>query len=139
MPSPRTATTRTGNSTAKPISRNARAHDLSGLPPTYVATAELDPVRDDGIGYAMRLSEAGVSVELRQWAGTFHGSQTILTADVSQRRIAEITAVSRRAMAAQRGGGTGLGADSGASRAGGAGGSRGRPADAEPRRRRLRA
>ena len=73
--------------------------DLSGLPPAYVATAEFDPLRDEGIAYALRLLQAGVPVELHQWAGTFHGSQAILSAEVSQRQIAELTGVLRRAVA----------------------------------------
>jgi acetyl esterase/lipase len=73
--------------------------DLSGLPPAYIATAEFDPLRDEGIAYALRLLQAGVPVELHQWAGTFHGSQAVLSADVSQRQIGELTGVLRRAVA----------------------------------------
>ncbi len=68
-----------------------------GLPPAYIATAELCPNRDEDIEYALRLLQAGVSVELHQWAGTFHGSQAILSAEVSQRQIAELGAALRRA------------------------------------------
>jgi acetyl esterase/lipase len=51
----------------------ARAESLAGLPPTYLMTAELDPLRDEGIEYATRLLHAGVSVELHQFGGAFHG------------------------------------------------------------------
>ncbi|MEV4528380.1 alpha/beta hydrolase fold domain-containing protein [Streptosporangium sp. NPDC049304] len=77
----------------------ARATDLSGLPPAYIATAEFCPNRDEEIGYALRLLEAGVSVELHQWPGTFHGSQAILSAEISQRQLAELAAALRRALA----------------------------------------
>ncbi|MFF9351286.1 alpha/beta hydrolase [Streptomyces sp. NPDC014734] len=77
----------------------ARATDLSGLPPAYIATAEFDPNRDEGIDYALRLLRAGVSVELHQWPGTFHGSQAILSAEVSQRQITALGATLRRALA----------------------------------------
>jgi acetyl esterase/lipase len=77
----------------------ARATDLAGLPPAYIATAELCPNRDEDIAYALRLLEAGVSVELHQWPGTFHGSQAILSAEISQRQNAELGAVLRRALA----------------------------------------
>lgn len=87
-----------GPSQATPFAAPMRAEDLSGLPPAYIASAELCPNRDEDIAYAVRLLQAGVSVELKQWAGTFHGSQAILSADVSQRQIAEIGAVLRRAL-----------------------------------------
>ncbi len=88
-----------GSAPATAYAAPARATDLSGLPPAHVATAELDPHRDEGIDYARRLLEAGVSVELHQWAGTFHGSQAVLTADISRRQIAELAASLRRALA----------------------------------------
>ncbi|MEU7855903.1 alpha/beta hydrolase [Nonomuraea sp. NPDC049141] len=88
-----------GSAPASQYAAPARADDLSGLPPAYIATAELDPLRDEGIGYAMRLLEAGVSVELHQWSGTFHGSQAIPSAEVSQRQLAELSGALRRALA----------------------------------------
>ena len=88
-----------GPGPASPYAAPARAADLSGLPPAYIATAEVDPLRDEGIDYALRLLQAGVSVELHQWPGTFHGSHAILSAEVSQRQIAELTAALRRALA----------------------------------------
>ncbi|WP_189552307.1 alpha/beta hydrolase [Streptomyces lavendofoliae] len=88
-----------GSAPATPYAAAARATDLSGLPPAYIATAELCPNRDEGITYALRLLRAGVPVELHQWPGTFHGSQAILSAEVSQRQIAELGAVLRRALA----------------------------------------
>jgi len=76
----------------------ARAADLSGLPPAYVSTAEQDPLRDEGITYALRLLQAGVSVELHQFPGTFHGSALVTTASVSRRSQAEAAQVLRRAL-----------------------------------------
>ncbi|RSS81934.1 alpha/beta hydrolase [Streptomyces sp. WAC06614] len=89
-----------GGTPATPYAAPARATDLSGLPPAYVATAEFCPNRDEGIAYAVGMLQAGVPVELHQWAGTFHGSQAILSADVSRRQIAELAAVLRRALTA---------------------------------------
>ncbi|PWI41308.1 alpha/beta hydrolase [Streptomyces sp. ICBB 8177] len=87
-----------GGEPGTPYAAPARAADLSGLPPAYVATAEFDPLRDEGIGYALRLLQAGVSVELHQWAGTFHGSQAIVSVEMSQRQINELAAALRRAV-----------------------------------------
>jgi acetyl esterase/lipase len=88
-----------GSAPASAYAAPARADDLSGLPPAYIASAEFDPLRDEGIGYALRLLQAGVAVELHQWPGTFHGSQAIVSAEVSQRQIGELGAALRRALA----------------------------------------
>jgi acetyl esterase/lipase len=76
----------------------ARATDLSGLPPAYVSTAENDPLRDEGVDYALRMLQAGVSVELHQFPGTFHGSALVTTASVSRRAQGEAAHVMRRAL-----------------------------------------
>jgi acetyl esterase/lipase len=48
-------------------------NNLSGLPLTYIATAELDVLRDDGILYSNRLEDAGVDVYLKNYQRAFHG------------------------------------------------------------------
>lgn len=88
-----------GSRTATAYAAPARADDLSGLPPAYITTAELCPNRDEALGYGLRMLQAGVPVELHQWAGTFHGSYAILSAEVSRLQIAEVGAVLRRALA----------------------------------------
>ncbi|MFF7702598.1 alpha/beta hydrolase [Streptomyces lydicus] len=50
----------------------ARATDLTGLPPAYVLTCGLDPLRDEGLDYARRLVEADVPVELKDVPGAWH-------------------------------------------------------------------
>jgi acetyl esterase len=88
-----------GGAPASPYAAPARASDLSGLPPAYITTAEFDPNRDEAIIYAQRLMEAGVPVELHQWRGTFHGSQAVLSAQISQRQIAELGTVLHHTLA----------------------------------------
>ena len=63
-----------------------------------MSTAENDPLRDEGIAYALGLLRAGVSVELHQFPGTFHGSALVMTADVSRRAQQESASVLRRAL-----------------------------------------
>jgi acetyl esterase len=80
-----------------PHAAPARATDLSGLPPAYVLTSEFDPLRDEGIAYALRMLQAGVAVELHNVAGTFHGFDAFPTA-ISRATAAEQHAALRRAL-----------------------------------------
>jgi acetyl esterase/lipase len=81
-----------------PYASPAVAEDLRGLPPAYVTTMEFDPLRDEGILYALRMMEAGVPVELHSYPGTFHGSGAVVTAEVSRRAQRELMGVLRRAL-----------------------------------------
>jgi len=51
----------------------ARATDFTGLPPAYIATAQYDPLRDDGTRYAELLRAAGVPVQLHNAESLMHG------------------------------------------------------------------
>lgn len=68
----------------------ARADDLSGLPPAYIATSEFDPLRDEGILYGLRLLQAGIATEIHNFPGAYHGSEVVESAEISQRRLADI-------------------------------------------------
>lgn len=81
-----------------PYAAPARATDLSRLPPAYVSTMEFDPLRDEGILYALRMMQAGVSVELHSFPGTFHGSAIVTDAAITRREAAERMSVWRRAL-----------------------------------------
>ena len=49
------------------------AEDFSGLPPTLIAVAQFDPLRDDGMLYAERLNAANVDATLYYGEGLVHG------------------------------------------------------------------
>jgi len=56
-----------------PLASPIRAASHAGLAPAFMATAEIDPTRDDGEAYAATLAAAGVPVESRRYAGMVHG------------------------------------------------------------------
>jgi acetyl esterase len=85
-----------------PYAAPARAEDLSGLPASYVLCAGLDPLRDEGLEYAHRLSEAGVPVELHLVPSIPHGFARIPSAAISQRLLNEQVEVLRNAFRSQR-------------------------------------
>lgn len=56
-----------------PLAAPYKAADHSGLPPAYIAVAEHDPLRDDGVDYAAKLAAAGVDAVLDRGTGLIHG------------------------------------------------------------------
>ncbi|MBX9730426.1 MAG: alpha/beta hydrolase [Sphingomonas sp.] len=77
----------------------ARAADLSGLPPAFISVEEHDLLRDEGIDYARRLMQAGVTTELHCYPGTYHGSFAFTPqADVSQRHMGDAIHALAKAM-----------------------------------------
>ena len=62
----------------------ARAENLAGLPPAFIATGALDLFAEENVAYAMRLLRAGVPVELHVYSGGFHGFDIDQAASVSR-------------------------------------------------------
>ena len=50
----------------------ARSSDLANVAPAFVAVGSVDLFLDEDCDYALRLSRAGVPVELHVYRGVFH-------------------------------------------------------------------
>jgi acetyl esterase len=75
----------------------AFVEDLSDLAPALVLTAEHDPLVDEGVAYAQRLSEAGVEVRHTTYVGVPHGFLSVPgVCPSAAQAVAEITAELRR-------------------------------------------
>ncbi|MFD9961871.1 alpha/beta hydrolase [Amycolatopsis sp. NPDC058986] len=61
------------------------AEDLSGLPPALVTVAGFDPLRDDGLAYAAKLTESGVPTELIREPGLVHGYLSLTALSTTSR------------------------------------------------------
>ena len=62
-----------GRSSASAGGVPARAPDLSGLAPTYIAVGAIDLFLEENLLFASRLATAGVPVEVHVAPGAFHG------------------------------------------------------------------
>ena len=75
--------------------------DLKGFPPTVLATASLDPLRDGGRAFAAKLADAGVPVSFYEAEGNIHGFATYRKGIPSaQGDLDRIMALSRAMLAA---------------------------------------
>ena len=74
--------------------------DMSGLPPTLVLTAGLDPLCSEGKAYADRLDAAGIKVHYTQYDRTIHGfMQMGRVIPCAQEAIDEVGAYLAKALA----------------------------------------
>ncbi len=60
------------------------AESFEGLPAAYIETAEFDSLHDDGILYAAKLQDAGISVTLNETKGTMHGFDVVQKAPTTR-------------------------------------------------------
>lgn len=75
--------------------------DLKGLPPTVLATAALDPLRDGGRALAAKLIAAGVPTNYYEAKGNIHGFATYRKAIPSAQNDLDIILDMAKAMLAQ--------------------------------------
>ncbi|HLX93497.1 MAG TPA: alpha/beta hydrolase [Puia sp.] len=75
------------------------AENLNGLPPAMVIIGQFDPLRDEGLAYAVKLIKAGVDVKLIHYHGMPHGFvQSADRIDAGKDAIAEIGNAIRKAL-----------------------------------------
>jgi acetyl esterase len=76
--------------------------DVAGVAPAIVATAEFDPLRDEGAAYAARLRDAGVPAEYVPGPGLIHGFAAFLgVVDAAEASLEKILASLGRLMRSQ--------------------------------------
>jgi len=81
------------------------AADHSGLPPAFIATAEFDPLRDDGRAYHAKLHDAGVPSTYVEYDGMIHGFYWMQGIAEGARRLhADLAEAIREALAPARAG-----------------------------------
>jgi acetyl esterase/lipase len=80
----------------------ARAENLAGLPPAFIAVAGLDILRDENIEYSRRLMQAGVATEMHVYPGMVHAFDLARDTALAQRMIADLHDALRRAFALSR-------------------------------------
>lgn len=73
-----------GSPGVSPHAAAARAEDLSGLPPTYLAVGALDLFLQENLDYVARLVAAGVPVEAHVYPGAYHGFHVAPFARITQ-------------------------------------------------------
>jgi acetyl esterase/lipase len=78
-----------GADEVSPYAAPARQKDLAGLPDTYIVVAGLDPLRDEALEFAIRLIDAGVSVELHHYPSAVHGFDKLGDSTLGERSVSD--------------------------------------------------
>ncbi len=76
-----------GTDRVSPYAAPARATDLAGLPPAYLAVGDLDLFIDEDTEYAQRLQQAGVPTELHVYPGGSHAFESYAPGSALARRF----------------------------------------------------
>ncbi len=86
---------------SNPYAAPLAVDDPSGAAPALVIVAGHDPLRDEGVEYAQKLSDAGVPTTLIEYPGQFHGFFGMTRFLDQAHEAQELTAIAmRRALAA---------------------------------------
>ncbi|MEP7202444.1 MAG: alpha/beta hydrolase [Ilumatobacteraceae bacterium] len=72
-------------------------HNLVGLPDTFIATCEYDPLRDEGEAYGEALRANGVHVDQKRYDGLIHGAANMTGVLDGGRQLVADTAAHLRA------------------------------------------
>ena len=87
----------TDSGATDPLASPLCATDLSSLPPAFLVSADVDPLRDDARDYALRLNAAGVPAQWRNEPQLVHGYlRARRTSDRARRSFAAIIAAIAR-------------------------------------------
>ena len=73
-----------GSADVSPYAAAARAENLAGLPPAFIAVGTLDLFLEEDLEYARRLIRTGVPTELHVYPGAFHGFPIAADSQVAQ-------------------------------------------------------
>jgi triacylglycerol lipase len=83
-----------------PYAAPARAENLAGLPPTFIACGALDLFLEEDLEYARRLILAGVPTELHIYAGGPHAFNIVPDAEITMALERDSMRALRRALTA---------------------------------------
>jgi len=74
----------------------ARGNELACVASAFISCSELDPLYDEALDYAQRLSAAGVATELHVFDGTCHGFDSLLPQWRVSRQLFELQGTALR-------------------------------------------
>lgn len=87
-----------GGEDVSPYAAAARAENVAGLPPTFIACGALDLFLPENMDYARRLMLAGVPTELHIYPGAPHGFYVIETAQTTRAYLRDSMSALKRAV-----------------------------------------
>lgn len=76
----------------------ARAKDVSGVPPTFMALGSLDLFAREDLAFSARLVDAGVALELHVYPGAFHAFNLVVDARCAKALARDEVEALRRAL-----------------------------------------